>query len=248
MREPTAPHRLGILLADRILVAGHKGDGDPRLAARQPAVDMPRQPCRTRSSPPRGPGRPARPAPATCRPRRSPGTTRRGRSRRSRAPPSAAAASAARASGLAPLTSPSGALSWSTDTRTRGGSAGRPAPGSGGPCPWRPSARPVRSSPRAPRSLGRSSLGAPPIRRAPTPGAAERRGTARTSRAPVRSAPARRKAAQAKPGRETNERSPVERPAEREPGGDAGAEPDHQPRRKLRALRLEQPFKPLSKR
>ena len=57
-----------------------------------------------------------------------------------------------------------------------------------------------------------------------------------------------RKAANAKPGGETQERGPVERAAEREPGRYAGREADDQPRRELRTLRLEQPLKPLTKR
>ena len=39
------------VLADGILVAGDKGDGDPRLAALQPAMDMPRQPLPDRIEP-----------------------------------------------------------------------------------------------------------------------------------------------------------------------------------------------------
>ena len=51
MRKPAAPHRLGIRLADGILVAGHEGDGDPRLSALQPAVNMARQPLPNRIEP-----------------------------------------------------------------------------------------------------------------------------------------------------------------------------------------------------
>jgi len=57
-----------------------------------------------------------------------------------------------------------------------------------------------------------------------------------------------RKAANAKSGGETQEGGPIERAAEREPGRYSGREPDHQPRRKLRTLRLEQPLEPLTKR
>ena len=47
---------------------------------------------------------------------------------------------------------------------------------------------------------------------------------------------------------EAEERFPLLRPIEREPGGDAASEPDDDPRRKLGALRLEELFQPLSSR
>src|SRR5205085_7787635 len=47
---------------------------------------------------------------------------------------------------------------------------------------------------------------------------------------------------------EAQERRPLAPRIEREPGGNAAAEPDHHPRRKLRALGLKKPFQLLSSR
>ncbi len=51
MRQAAASHRHGVVLADRILVAGDESDGDSRLRALQPAMDVPREPLPDRVEP-----------------------------------------------------------------------------------------------------------------------------------------------------------------------------------------------------
>ena len=82
-----------------------------------------------------------------------------------------------------------------------------------------------------------------PTRPAPRPARSRAPPQARTSRAPGPPARCRRRSRQARKRRgDAQERRPLPRRAEREPGRDPAAEADDEPRRKLRALRLEEPF------
>ena len=234
---------------DGILVAGHEGDGDPGLAA-LPAGREYAAPslCADRIEPAaRRRAGPARPAPATCRPRRSPGTRHRARNHRSRAAPSAAAAPAGRAAELPRLdASPAGALS-SIDRY--------PDPRRQRRVAWRQG--------QADRALARRWLDPfdlassdaidwpleprrrHPLGPRPDQAAAQRRGKREPAERSSRSAPARAQSRQApRPAARHRNAAHSSGRAEREPRGDAAAEADHEPRRKLRALRLEEPLKP----
>lgn len=61
----------------------------------------------------------------------------------------------------------------------------------------------------------------------------------------LRSAAAHSETGESDPAADCQQRHPLRRRIEHEPGGDAGSEPDHEPRRKLRALALEEGFHPL---
>ena len=145
---------------------------------------------------------------------------------------------------------PAGNLSSSTETRTRGGSAGSPGASSQ---PDRLSAArcsTVSTVAANSATTGRSSRGAATqsaraqTSAQPSVAASANQPSARpalpAAEREARSAPSRRRC--------TGTRAHSQRRAEREPGGDAAAEADHEPRRKLRALRLEEPFQRLASR
>ncbi len=190
---------------------------------------------------------------APCRPRRCPGTRRRGRNRRCRAAPSAAAAPAGRAAAISRPARNSGAASCPRRSRPAPAAAARhpSARAAGGPS--RLAARWSTDS-TLPVELARPpaarAAAARPTPSAPRPARSRASRQARTSRAPgpARPLPSTNPIKRERGARCTGTPRHCRGLAEREPGGDAASEADDEPRRKLRALGLEEPFQLLARR
>ena len=117
------------------------------------------------------------------------------------------------------------------------------------PCLARRDGRPLRPCRDTRPPAAGSAAAARPTAPAPTPARSRASRPARTSRAPARRARCpRTKPASASASADAQERQPLPRLVEREPGRDAAPEADDEPRRKLGALRLEQLLQLLVKR
>ena len=181
------------------------------------------------------------PRPPSARPTAPiPETRRRGRNHGRRAAPSAAAAPAGRARARsAPRRCPPALLGRSRH-RTRGGSAWSAAPGSAAGRPCATGLDPLDRGSKS-TTIGRSSRGALPSPNAqPNQGAAEPQRSPNQPSARCAGRRAKKPNSAAPPAAQTGTPHSPGR-SEREPGGDARAEADDEPRRKLPALASRKP-------
>ena len=162
-----------------------------------------------------------------------------------RAAPSAAAAGAGReARRLLPGRRPAGASLSAIDTRTRGGSALPTGARVSRRSPFAASVSTRSTLPENVTIAGRSRRGAATqSERTQIKAQPRHKASPNQPKRPLGAPSPRGPAEQRQPGREEQEARPLARPGKPEPGGDAAAEADHEPRRKLPALALEPAFR-----